>query len=1432
MANYPVTYSSLPINDIPDPVYKHIEVNYPEEQRRKTLQLPSCAGGFSYSQGNNNRSLLIRNRFIIWRYDENCLELMEYSTDSNLEGNALKLDFIHCELIGRVAIYETEDLSSIQIAIPTSTRVIRMVLPHPLSLPDFKTEAHCSIFHNISSHVLADVSASYPLPQAFLTHTLVAIATSVINGILVCAMGCSDGSVFGVRFPARRDQTFSSFELKQTGIMSRFISGFIRKSESTTQENTLSSMRILYFRDRQFILQIFRDCKLKLLHLERNECILNEDLSCHLHNQVGTCSIEPTIELDQTANNGIQKLAILISTNTLAVFISYNLHLNLTPPALEHLSTNFSTLPTNSKLLQFSFTYGNLYTLWLSREDESTLVQTLNIGGRGPQTNGWLSFNESQSLPNELDIPDIKDIQETYLKCICNTRYMRVQCILKALHLFDHIPPTTLTHASLKTAIIQAVEKEIHHLVTLPRLQNQLRRDVQSQVWSKFYQACIQYQTISCYPLGLLAENGMQFLIGKRSLILYTPLQLLEQMYLQPNIRASTSTVSILSAPLTEKIKNVLGMARKISDCFVGLDLHLRDLLDNDADIVGFVGYLLDCMLIADREVCRLESPIKHSEIRASIGRIQHLIPAFQAISDLLKLPLSEAFYNQNSSENTEDSGPNFPNIHSLFSSELGISILNANFRDSVARKKEICWSLLLLSCFVLREKASNAHSQENEALNTLKSFIIPDLLTSLISFHLLQILSEFTSDIPVMTLNMINSQTHSITESVYMNLPLKYALEKCQTEILSKLHTRNVLPSEGNPVELQYILYEYTNAICESLSPGLPAIKFLAYLCENRCLSELLYTLHVLDSLYNPILEYPVRFYRAQYYLKVGKVDKSAQIFLSTIAGMLSVSPDPFLYEIVADKVEETKSNYTVLYFLYLIDLFEQEQAPDVIIRLVTHALEIAPADEQRITSNLWSIQFKHSLDLCLYEDAYVAMLSNPEQPRRKDCMKRFVIELCNQNKYKLLCSFSYSGVEKDIEDVLESRARSADPMTTNCYSLLHSFYSNRCNYRRAAVVMYECIVRLNGEMTTLLILQKQAKCYLAAINALHLVDKKSAFVLKPRAGVRAKKAPDIPPDSKKKRENSTTPPLPDKNHALIPRVQIVTLKDLEDEYLLVLAQLKLAQVEETATPLTTSTCTREEIVILLVQYGLYDLAMQISHSLKLSKQHILEVLAARCAKMTITGNAVLEDGGDDIQWLKYNDTGIQCCIDNLPPDGQAWSLLKRYLDSIDDFDKIEAHLWVVNVLMSLNFALPQWLKDEVSRLAPEKLLLTYLKYSLLEEAGQFAIAYIRAVQGDRKEDDLRIAQEKFGLKYTLKTIDPETGTYNTVKLPYTYIDVLLSELKKMPEDSHLHGLYEALEMELQDYFTALEKASEYLISLKMKNSKQYLQDQQLNSI
>ena len=1427
MANFPITYSSLPINDLPEPSFRRIEVSYSDEPRRKVLQLSSCAGGFTYSGCDNFRDLTLRSRFIIWRYDEGRLELIEYSTDYNLEGNAVRLDFINCQLVGRISIFESEDFTSVNLVIPTSIRIVRLTLPHPYNLQSVHAEKKASIFQNVTPHILADTNTSFSLPQTFLSQTLVSIATSLINDRVVCVMGSSDGSVSGVRFPTPRgEQVFTTFELKQTGIMSRILSGFMptamRKSDVTSEENTLSSMRMIAFQDRTYLLQLFRDCKLKLLCLDTKECMLSEDLSHHLHGNIDpTAQIEPSIQQNNFIIDGAQKFVILIATSSLAVFLTYELHLNLATPLLQHISTNFSSLPKKSKLVQFTYSQDNISTLWLS-QDEFPIVQTCCTDGKS--TSGvWVTSHEPSPLPTELDVPAIKDIQESYLNRICSHRYMNVQTILKALNLFNCNPPQNVTRVSLKTAIIQAVEKELHHLVTLPHLQNQSRRELQTQVWSKFYQACLQYQAISCYPLGILCERGVNFVIGKRSLLLYRPMQLLEQMYYLPNTSISLHATRILSESLVRNISSVIYQSKKLTNCFVNLDVYLNDLLDNDVDLVGFIGYLLDCMLISDREVCRSESHTHHPQLRSAIGKIRLLVPAFRAISDLLKLPIPDDLYTESNSVSEEDLYRCSPAVATLFTSDLGISILNMVFRDSISMKKDVCWSVLLLACFILREKDPNVQSQKSESFDTLKNLVIPDLISSLTSLHLMQQMSEYYSTSALN--NSFGSSRQDIinipgTDSVSRTLPLQFISSKCIRDIQYKLHSREIVPVEEINQSLPcltYVLSEYSNAASEILAPGASIIKLLAFLLEQRYLCELLYALHVLESLYNPTLEYPIRYYKAQYYLKVGRVEKSTQIFLSTIPGLLSANPDPFLSGLISEKVGDTGSNATVLYCLNLIDLFEQEQSPDMIIQLAKHAVEIAPAREALI-SNLWSIQFKHSLDLSLYEDAYIAMLSNPEPSRRKDCMKRFVIELCSKNKFKLLCTFPYSGVGRDIEDVLESRARSVDVTNGTYYKLLHSFYTNRGNYRRAAVAMYECAMRLSGELPTLSILDQQAKCYLAAINALYLVDEKSAFVVKPPPPDSSKnKPPSDPPNSKKKRENHDTTSNENENSILTTRVKVMSIRDVENEYLIVLAQLRLAGVEETATPLTTSSCTHEEIQILLVQYGLFDMAMTISQRLNLSMQYLFECLTTRCVKMCKLGPSLLEESGIMYtQWLFYNDIGIEGCADALPPEKQAWELLKRYLGSLENWEKIECLCWTVARCLALSFTLPQWLKDLLSRLAPEKLLCLYLKYSKLENAGEFAIDYIRAIIGDKKGNDLRVAQERFGLKFTLKSIDPETGTYNQVKLPYTYLDILLSKLKEMPEESHLNALYKALDVQIQDYFTEVKLASEYRMFLK----------------
>lgn len=87
-----------------------------------------------------------------------------------------------------------------------------------------------------------------------------------------------------------------------------------------------------------------------------------------------------------------------------------------------------------------------------------------------------------------------------------------------------------------------------------------------------------------------------------------------------------------------------------------------------------------------------------------------------------------------------------------------------------------------------------------------------------------------------------------------------------------------------------------------------------------------------------------------------------------------------------------------------------------------------------------------------------------------------------------------------EDLERIVESRARSLDLLSSNYYNFLYSFHMKKGNLRKAATMMYEQGVRLGQETTgDSESLHQQAKCYLACLNALRLVDPRYAWIVKP---------------------------------------------------------------------------------------------------------------------------------------------------------------------------------------------------------------------------------------------------------------------------------------------------------------------------------------------
>lgn len=72
----------------------------------------------------------------------------------------------------------------------------------------------------------------------------------------------------------------------------------------------------------------------------------------------------------------------------------------------------------------------------------------------------------------------------------------------------------------------------------------------------------------------------------------------------------------------------------------------------------------------------------------------------------------------------------------------------------------------------------------------------------------------------------------------------------------------------------------------------------------------------------------------------------------------------------------------------------------------------------------------------------------------RRKDCLRQFLVVLCDKSDLQTLIELPYRDRQVDLEEevvhILESRARSIDLVKQNYYDLLYSFHVSRGNFRK----------------------------------------------------------------------------------------------------------------------------------------------------------------------------------------------------------------------------------------------------------------------------------------------------------------------------------------------------------------------------------------------
>lgn len=382
--------------------------------------------------------------------------------------------------------------------------------------------------------------------------------------------------------------------------------------------------------------------------------------------------------------------------------------------------------------------------------------------------------------------------------------------------------------------------------------------------------------------------------------------------------------------------------------------------------------------------------------------------------------------------------------------------------------------------------------------------------------------------------------------------------------------------------------------------------------------------------------------------------------------------------------------------YYLRLVKLFEKDGCYDCVISVAQVAISAATSVEDR--AMFQSILFNNHMTLDHYEEAYHTLINNCEPTRRKDCLRSLICALIQQRRFDILLQLPLIGLEDDVQNIIETRARSMpveNDLTLCHYDFLYSFHVRKGNMRKAATTMYEKAMRCSQLPSLAKSLELRYDSLLACINALHLVDVEYAFIARPVLD-----------------DYFDTNNVKD-----LKEVIVVDMKDLKYELLITEAMITVEMHKKNVKSLIST--GPHELIELLISERCYSAAFKLANGLHADLRAIFESLTLAC----IQAIECPEDTppGD---WLTRNIlTGIPACRDD---QTTAWKFLQTTLEEEVATKPIYYKAVARQILAHKSF-LPLWLYEAYKKTNLSELLRLYIQYGRLIEAFDLAIDCIK---------------------------------------------------------------------------------------------------------
>ena len=1078
----------------------------------------------------------------------------------------------------------------------------------------------------------------------------------------------------------------------------------------------------------------------------------------------------------------------------MCVYLCFQQHSQFLYCKLQPSSGQLSVSPLNTvycpeyDLVSFTATDRGLTGVWVSSDGDIVVRRSGHASHMGWET--VATCDNDLLAPEELDNMNEEDPRQVYLAALFAPGAFLPSTLVKTVAIFRRSVDNreeSLDWDRLRAEVVVAVENEIQSSLAEYEVTDEDYVAASRAAWARFYSCACQYRAAGLQPMGLVDITGSAavMMIRREMVSWLRPVEALEQVVLCRGQGVTTDIFSDVpplagNTSLASDVLHILAAAGMVGQLLPASNGNM--FTESSARLISPD---LVSRSLAQEVLAGQEAGGAVAQVTGRLGQVQDLQEAMECLLYCLELDRGSVSSGELdiASVAREQGGAEC----SVFSSQLGVSVVTGSCRQQVDTKLQLAQHLLVLQQLTLACSATTGLSPAT--LDMIQSTFLP---RTTVMVHCYSVMSWLC--VAPLAPAPQSAVQQSLRQLAVLRLGEGGAGGGAAASSLVDLFI-----SGGAGASVRAVVGEVAgdpwlvslpplaNMTLQLLWPRCQAPTFLTFLVSS-CQPALVQRYCRLLATWCDWHCHARQFLLATALLNSHEQEKAVDLFLAAAGG---VPGDVFLTEHILGLAGETHEDLTVCYYLRVISLLEQFSCPDLVITVAETGLAVAPQHHPERATMAY-ILFSYHLKLGHNDDAYDAMVSNPDKMRRKDSLRQFLVTLFDRGELAMLSGYPYIDMLDDVENIIESRARSADLSVNNYYDFLYSFHIMKENYRKAAHVMYECGARLGLELSSVQGLRKQAQSYLACINSLKLVNKKYQWIVKPGHGMAAKSPKRAFDGEERDQPGGAT-------------MEVIELGDIEKELILTQARLKLCSAAGDAAsslPLTPG-LTPAETVALLINANLYMDAVTICtiYSLQPGLVSVVQGLAAKCAKLSSCGK------GADIAaawtWLAHNRQagGREGGVGEDAVEA-AWQLLEHVVTAHETRGGTQLHRAVLTKLATARCCAPPWLLAGYKRRDVGELIRVWHQLGYIEQAGEVAIQYLKAVMGD--------GAEYFGLEGGL------AATSCAAWVPWTVLDRLVLELRENSEHGGVRHVLERLQATVDVYLQTVEDVSQKMLTVR----------------